>query len=158
MNEVATNRDEFLRNFYLKGKALRGEGFNEGPAAYVLPGDDPRPPGGGTAGPAPSGAPAPRVRGASHQPNPTPHGEETFPAGSYVLRMDQPYARAGVDILMDVQYYNADDPFPYDDVGWTHGPLYNAEAVRVEDTAILDVPMSLVQGGGPGHRGSGGRE
>jgi hypothetical protein len=42
MNEVATNR-EFLRNFYLKGKRSVAKARNEGPAAYVLPADDPRP-------------------------------------------------------------------------------------------------------------------
>ena len=141
MNEVATNRDEFLRNFYLKGKRSAAKAFNEGPAAYVLPGDDPRP-----------GQQARLLQVLQRHgyevhrtTRAHTHGGETFPAGSYVLRMDQPYAR-GVDILMDVQYYNADDPFPYDDVGWTHGPLYNAQAVRVEDTAILDVPMTLVEG------------
>ena len=30
------------------------------------------------------------------------------------------------------------------DIGWTVGPLLNAETVRVEDTAILDAGMAPV--------------
>ena len=58
---------------------------------------------------------------------------ETFAEGSYVVRMDQPFSR-GADMLLDKQYYNPDDPRPYDDVGWTVGPLFNAKTVRIEDT------------------------
>ena len=47
-------------------------------------------------------------------------------------------------MLLDRQYYNPDDPRPYDDVGWTLGPLFNVETVRVEDTAVLDERMSLM--------------
>ena len=84
-------------------------------------------------------------------------GETVFPEGSYVVRMDQPFSR-GADMLLDKQYYNPDDPSPYDDVGWTVGPLFNAQTVRVEDTAILDAEMTLVEsvavaGGVDGRRG-----
>ena len=33
----------------------------------------------------------------------------TFPAGSYILRMDQPYSRIA-DTLLDYQYWSPDDP------------------------------------------------
>jgi hypothetical protein len=65
--------------------------------------------------------------------------DQTFPAGSYVVRMDQPYSR-GADMLLDRQYYSPDDPRPYDDVGWTFGPLYNARTVRVEDPRCSTAP------------------
>ena len=51
--------------------------------------------------------------------------EQKFPAGSYVIRMDQPYSRMA-DMLLDTQYYNVNDPRPYDDTGWTLGALRNA--------------------------------
>ena len=70
-------------------------------------------------------------------------GETVYPEGSYVVRMDQPFSR-GADMLLDKQYYNPDDPRPYDDTGWTIGPLFNAKTVRIEDTAILDADMTLV--------------
>ena len=54
------------------------------------------------------------------------------PAGSYVVRMDQPYSRMA-DMLLDTQYYNVNDPRPYDDTGWTLGPLRNVKTVRVKE-------------------------
>ena len=67
-----------------------------------------------------------------------------IPAGSYVVRMDQPYSRMA-DMLLDTQYYSTADPRPYDDTGWTMGPLRNVPTLRVTDTAILKVPMTLVK-------------
>ena len=43
MNNVADNGKEFLGNFYLKSKRSVDKAKNEGPAAWVIPGDDPRP-------------------------------------------------------------------------------------------------------------------
>jgi len=63
-----------------------------------------------------------------------------IPAGSYVVRMDQPYSRLA-DAVLDTQYYNPRDPRSYDDTGWTLGALRNVKTVRVTDAAILDVPM-----------------
>jgi hypothetical protein len=59
--------------------------------------------------------------------------------------MDQPFSRAA-DMMLDRQYYNPNDPRPYDDTGWTFGPLYNAVTLRVENPQVLDVPMQMVQG------------
>jgi hypothetical protein len=71
----------------------------------------------------------------------------TFPAGSYVVRMDQPYSRIA-DTLLDYQYWAPDDPQrnPYDDTGWTFGELFNVKAVRVTDTKVLDAAMEMVKG------------
>src|SRR5678810_406662 len=69
--------------------------------------------------------------------------DQKYPAGSYVVRMDQPYSRMA-DMLLDTQYYSTNDPRPYDDTGWTLGPLRNVKTVRVTDTAILKAPMTPV--------------
>ena len=66
-----------------------------------------------------------------------------IPAGSYIIRMDQPYSRMA-DMLLDTQYYNINDPRPYDDTGWTMGPMVNVKTQRITDTAILKAPMKLV--------------
>src|SRR5262249_41385436 len=62
-----------------------------------------------------------------------------FPAGSYVVRMDQPYSRIA-DSLLDYQYWSPNDPqrTPYDDTGWTFPELFNVQAVRVSDVRVLD--------------------
>ena len=53
-----------------------------------------------------------------------------FPAGSYIIRMDQPYSRIA-DALLDYQYWSPEDPqkTPYDDTGWTFGELFNVQVV-----------------------------
>jgi len=139
MRELAENKDEFLRNFYLKSQRSIAKARVEGPAAYVFPASDVR------AGQQARLLDLLQRQGVEvHRTSaPATIGERTFGAGSYVVRMDQPFSRTA-DMLLDRQYYNPTDPSPYDDTGWTLGPLYNAETVRVEDTKILDAPMSRV--------------
>ena len=71
----------------------------------------------------------------------------TFPAGTYILRMDQPYSRIA-DALLDYQYWSPQDPQtnPYDDTGWTFPEAFATTAVRVLDTKVLDVPVEKVAG------------
>ncbi len=141
MNYVSNNKDKFLNNFYLKSKRSVAKAKTEGPAAYVIPGDDPRP------NEAADLVNLLKMQGCevhkSDREIETKDGK--FPAGSYVVRMDQPYSRMA-DMLLDTQYYNVNDPRPYDDTGWTLGPLRNVKTVRVKDTAILDAPMTLTNG------------
>jgi len=68
-----------------------------------------------------------------------------FPAGSYIVRMDQPYSRIA-DMLLDYQYWSPNDPqkSPFDDTGWTFGELGNVQVARVTDVKVLDAPMRLV--------------
>jgi hypothetical protein len=71
----------------------------------------------------------------------------TFPAGSYIVRMDQPYSRIA-DALLDYQYWAPNDPQrnPYDDTGWTFPEAFNVQAVRVMDAKVLDAQVQRVQG------------
>ncbi|HLJ87368.1 MAG TPA: M14 family zinc carboxypeptidase [Candidatus Angelobacter sp.] len=66
--------------------------------------------------------------------------ETVIPAGSYVIRMDQPYSRLA-DMALDTQYYSPRDPRSYDDTGWTLGALRNVKTIRVMEAAVLDAPM-----------------
>lgn len=162
----ANNRSTILQNFYERSKRSVLKPVNEGPAAYVLPGDTPRP-----------GAQAQLLRTLQKQhveisrateaftvsvpgkPKGRRPGRDstvsdsvktvarTFPAGSYVVRMDQPYARIA-DALLDYQYWSPNDPQsrPYDDTGWTFPEGFGVEAVRVVDTTVLAAPMEQVNG------------
>src|SRR5256886_3363960 len=69
--------------------------------------------------------------------------DQKFPAGSYVIRRDQPYSRMA-DMLLDTQYYNVNDPRPYDDTGWTLGALRNVKTIRAADRSVLQTPMTLL--------------
>jgi len=141
MNYVAANRERFLENFYLKSRRSVAKPKNEGPSAYVFPGSDPRP------GQAARLLRLLQAQGVEVQKANTSFKvkDVEYPAGSHIIRMDQPYSRMA-DMLLDLQYFNVNDPRPYDDVGWTLGPLFNVRTVRVDDLSVLSVPMTLVQG------------
>jgi hypothetical protein len=98
---------------------------------------------GGRGGAATDGETAEAAKPAE-KPKPEPH---TFPAGSYIIRMDQPYSRIA-DTLLDYQYWATNDPQKsiYDDTGWTFGELGNNRVSRVTDAKVLDVPMTRVEG------------
>ncbi|HKG60691.1 MAG TPA: M14 family zinc carboxypeptidase [Pyrinomonadaceae bacterium] len=159
------NSKLFLKNFYLKSKRSIDKPKQEGPAAYVLPGDDPRPGNQAellrtlqTQGVELSKATAPftvsmrKKATAPARPSASPAPaakteDRTFPAGSYIIRMDQPYSRIA-DALLDYQYWAPNDPQTeiYDDTAWTMGELGNVEVVRVVDTKVLTAPMDRVTG------------
>jgi hypothetical protein len=73
---------------------------------------------------------------------PPPPTSQTFPAGSLVIRMDQPFSRVA-DALLDRQFWSPEDPQkkPYDDTGWSFADLFNADVARVTDRSILTAPM-----------------
>jgi hypothetical protein len=163
------NREMFLKNFYLKSKRSVMKPEEEGPAAYVLPANDPR-----TLSQAALlrvlqlqhceisrataefsvTVPEKAATGHSHAEPKSANSSAAeaaqtttmnFPAGSYIIRMDQPYSRIA-DALLDYQYWSPDDPqkTPYDDTGWTFGELFNVKVMRITDPKVLDVPMERV--------------
>ena len=199
LNYFATNKRLFMQNFYEKSKRSILKATTEGPAAYVLTANDPRPGaqarllavlqkqaveisranaafsvtvpvkrapaaggrggrGGGAGGAGGGAAPAAAApAGDTNVPAaavpaaaaPTTLQTETreFPAGSYIIRMDQPYARIA-DALLDYQFWSPNDPqkSPYDDTGWTFPEGFAVQSVRVTDKKILDVPVTRVTG------------
>ena len=179
LSYFATNNKLFLHNFYLKSKRSIEKPRTEGPAAYVFPGDDPRPgaqadllrmlqdqgceisragepftvmmtakkaarAGRGGRGGATDETATDAAAKPAEKPKPAPR---TFPAGTYVVRMDQPYSRIA-DTLLDYQYWAPNDPQKsiYDDTGWTFGELGNVQVARVTDVKVLDAKMTRVEG------------
>jgi len=113
------------------------------PFTVTMPGKKPRAGRGGR-----GGANDATTDGEAPKPEEKPKPEpRTFPAGSYILRMDQPYSRIA-DTLLDYQYWAPNDPQKsiYDDTGWTFGELGNVQVARVTDVKVLDAPMSMVDG------------
>ena len=84
--------------------------------------------------------------------------EGTFPAGTYVVRLDQPYRNYAVDLLA-AQDYPRDAGEPYDDVSWELPAHYHLAAIPTADPQVraanltaLDAaphPQGEVSGGGP---------
>jgi zinc carboxypeptidase len=167
LSYFANNRDLFLRNFYEKSKRSIEKPKNEGPAAYVLTADDPRP--GAQAellrilqkqhvelsratAPFSVTLPARARSGRAAQDSATSRASAStksetrqFPAGTWIVRMDQPYSRIA-DALLDRQYWAPNDPqkTPYDDTGWSFPEGFAVQAVRVVDDKVLAVPMEKV--------------
>lgn len=152
---------QFLRNFYLKSKRAVLKPQLAGPAAYVFPADTRYPAAQArllrllqrqhcevSRASAAFTVPVPSNRAAAETgdgalPATQP---QHFAAGSYIVRMDQPYSHIA-DALLDRQYWSPDDPqkHPYDDTGWSMGDLFGVRVVRVADPAVLKVPMQLLR-------------
>ncbi len=177
LHYFATNGRQFLRNFYFKSKRSIEKPKAEGPAAYVFPADDRRPGAQADLlrllqlqGCEVSRASASFTATTEAKKKPKQKKEEdeeakdsekdsggkekpagpvtrTYPAGSYIVRMDQPYSRIA-DMLLDYQYWSPDDPqkTPYDDTGWTLGESFGVRVSRVMEPAVLSVPMTFVAG------------
>ena len=183
LSYFANNRQLFLTNFWEKSKRSILKAKTEGPAAYVLSANDPRPgaqaellrvmqkqaveisrataaftvsmpvkrpaAGSGRAGrgAAAGGTDADATDAVPAVPAVPTTETRQFPAGSYIIRMDQPYSRIA-DALLDYQYWSPADPQknPYDDTGWTFPEGFNVQSVRVTDPKVLDVSMERIAG------------
>jgi hypothetical protein len=69
----------------------------------------------------------------------------TFPAGSYVIKRDQPYGRLAKNLL-EKQNYPDPELRTYDDSGWTMGLAMLVDVKEIKDKAVLDVPVTPVEG------------
>lgn len=67
----------------------------------------------------------------------------SYPAGSYVVKRDQPYGRLAKNLLEKQQFPDA-RLNTYDDSGWTMGYAMGLDVVEVADASILKVPTTLV--------------
>ena len=67
-------------------------------------------------------------------------GDETHPAGSYVVKGGQPYFRLA-KILLGNQAFPDDGLRTYDDTGWTMGLMHRTEVAAIDDPAVLDAPV-----------------
>ena len=69
--------------------------------------------------------------------------EGTFPAGSFIIKRDQPYGRLA-KILLEKQHFPDPNLRTYDDTGWTMGLMTQADVREIADRAILDAPVQPV--------------
>ncbi|HEY6487676.1 MAG: M14 family zinc carboxypeptidase [Terracidiphilus sp.] len=140
----------FLENYYAKSKRSVEKPTLEGPAAYVIPPDAAQ-----TNRTVEllkvlerqhveiqqlTAATTATIPGEKRADKPK---EQSFPVGSIVIRMDQPYSRIA-DALLDHQFWAPDDPqkHPYDDTGWSFTDLFHVKVERVPDGGILKAAMS----------------
>ena len=164
LNYTADNRREFVENFYLKSKRSVDRGKTEAPYAWVIPREQGRPLGtlhlvnllmqqGIEVHEATRelrwSTQKDTMKIASTNGHSGTNDDDddkhirTAPAGSFVIRMDQPY-RTLVQVLLDKQNFPKGARPPYDDTGWTLPYLHQVEAMKVGDADILDARMRLL--------------
>ncbi len=154
LDQTASQAQEMLRNFYKKGWDSWQKGLTQPPYAILIPEDQ--------GDPARVAAMIGRLMG-QHIEVARAQGaiqlkEGNFPAGTYVVRLDQPYRNYAVDLLTP-QHYPKDGEPPYDDVSWELPANYHLQAIPTADasirgaalTRLTDVPhpSGHVAGSGP---------
>jgi len=129
-----------LQNFYKKSRNAIESGRSEAPYGYVLPGDQPdmtrvafvvnilRM----------QGIEVGRATGQVQLK------EGAFPAGSLLVKRNQPYGRLA-KILLEKQQYPEGELKSYDDTAWTMGLMAHVQVVESADPKVLDVAAEPVE-------------
>ena len=127
-----------IENFYVKTRNSMNAGLNAPPHAYVIPVQK-------DMTKAAELVRILRVQGIEigTANAPIKIGDQTFGAGSYVIKAGQPYWRLAKNLL---EKQNYPDPAlrTYDDSGWTMGLAFNVDVKEITDKAILDAPTTLL--------------
>lgn len=133
----ARNAKEMLHNFYKKGWDSWQKGLNEPPYAFVIPQDqgDPLRVAQMVSRLLGQHIEVGRLQAALHLK------EGEFSAGTYVVRLDQPYRNYAVDLLSP-QHYPKDGGEPYDDVSWEFPAHYHLQAIPTADVAVRSASLS----------------
>ena len=137
---AARNGPDMLRNFWRRGRNAVAKGRTEAPYAVVLPEaqDD-------------------KARLAVLVNLLRAHGievaratapftvkEGTFPAGTFVVKMAQPYRGFALDLLLPQKFPEKTEWKPYDDVSWELPASLGVEAKAIEDPAVQAVAAEAV--------------
>jgi len=128
---------DMLRNFWRRGRNAVEKGATHAPYAVAIPEkqDDPR-------------RLAALVNLVREHAIEVSRAKEAFkvkegeyPAGTYLVRLAQPYRGYALDLLLPQKYPADDAPYePYDDVAWALPVSFGVEAKAIEDEAVRSVP------------------
>ncbi len=154
LDYAAGNGPTLLRNFYTKSLHSLQKGLQEPPYAFLI---------------APDQGDPMRVAQlvarlqcqhieVSRAAAPIDLKDGHYPAGSYVVRMDQPYRNYAVDLLTPQDYPKGAGE-PYDDVSWELPANYHLQVTPTSDPAVRNAaltaltappyPQGVVTGNGP---------
>jgi hypothetical protein len=139
LDHMARNAKEMLRNFYTKGVHSWRKGLGEPPYAFLIREDQ---------------GDRHRVAqmvgrllaqhievGRAQAPLKLKEGD--FPAGTFVVRLDQPYRNYAVDLLTP-QHFPKDGGEPYDDISWELPAHYRLEAIATADASVRSARLASV--------------
>jgi hypothetical protein len=141
LHYTSLHGEELLRDFWRKGKRAIELGSSTPPYAFAIPEDQ-------------------RDRGqlarivnlvrdhgieVSTTSGAFEAGGRKLPAGTLLVRMDQPYRGFAMDLLAPQHYPAEEAPYqPYDDVSWTLPVLFGVETLPIDDPAIRKLATTLV--------------
>jgi Zinc carboxypeptidase len=154
LDYAARNSKEMLRNFYKKGWDSWRKGLDQGPYAFIIPE--------GQGDPTRVAQMVGRLLAqhieVSRAQSPLNLKEGNYPAGTYVVRLDQPYRNYAVDLLTPQDFPKGGDE-PYDDVSWELPANFHLEAIPTADASIHNAavtplkeephPAGNISGSGP---------
>jgi hypothetical protein len=135
----AMNAKSMLHNFYKKGWDSWQKGLNEAPYGFLIPD--------GQGDPTRVAQMVGRLLGqhieVSRAQAPLKLKDGDYPAGTYVVRLDQPYRNYAVDLLTP-QRYPKDGSEPYDDVSWELPAHYRLQAIPTADPSVRSASLTLL--------------
>jgi hypothetical protein len=154
LDDSAQQSKSLLRNYYLKALHSYHRGLDEAPFAFLIPD--------GQGDPARVAQLVARLLAQGIEVHRAAADlalkEGRFPAGTYVVRLDQPYRDYAVDLLA-AQNYPKDGGEAYDDISWELPAHYHLAAIPTADpqvraanlTALTAAPhpQGQVSGSGP---------
>ena len=139
LQTAATFPQEIVGNFYAKSRNALADGRKTAPYAFIIPGDQP------DMTRAALLVNLLRMQGieVGRAAAEVTLKEGKFPAGSLVVKRDQPYGRLA-KILLEKQDYPDPKLKTYDDSAWTMGLMAHVKVVPSADLKALDVPVTPV--------------
>jgi hypothetical protein len=136
LDYAAGNSQELLRNFYTKSLHSYRKGLDEPPFAFLIPEDQ--------GDPQRVAQLVARLMSqhieVARAKTPVSVKEGSFPAGTYVVRLDQPYRNYAVDLLSP-QHYPKEATEPYDDISWELPAHYHLQVLPTADPAIRSASL-----------------
>jgi hypothetical protein len=137
LDDTALQAKTLLSNFYLKGLHSYRRGLDEPPYGFVIPDrqGDPTRVAQLVARLLSLGIEVQRATSTLVLQ------EGTWPAGTYVVRLDQPYRNYAVDLL-SAQQYPLDAPEAYDDVSWSFPAHYHVTVIATADAQVRDAALA----------------
>jgi hypothetical protein len=131
LDDTAQQAKALLNNFYLKGLHSYSRGLEQAPYGFVIPD--------GQGDPTRVAQLVARLLSLGVEVQrasaPLTLQEGSWPAGTYVVRLDQPYRDYAVDLLTD-QFYPQDAPEAYDDVSWSFPAHYHLSVIATADAKV----------------------
>jgi hypothetical protein len=139
LDHAARNAQSLLGNFYRKSYQSWRKGLEETPYAFMIRADqgDPR-----RVADLVTRLMSQRIE-VHRAAAAITLGDRSWPAGTYVVRLDQPYRNYAVDLLTP-QTYPIDGSEPYDDVSWELPAHYHLVVEPVADATIRSAPLELL--------------